>query len=262
MEDIVQAVHSFQQLAVLDPVTAGEIWMEGETASDWTRFVERSVDDRLDASVLFGHMIPFASADDTGAYAGLYSPWVGMLLLLDYDPLATVVEAYSIHPAMRLPSDVDDPEAFALAAMAAIDSASAQFDAAAGGEGLPAEMSARDVEGVVDAVRPQLASAYGLIESPSIAQANVETAMDLVFADELAFPLDLLNEIPSIWRNMLLPVWIAEARVATFIVLASPTSPLDWVWLEVSADQVEPLILSVSLMKLYDSLTTRGGEDS
>lgn len=261
-QGVIQAVHSFQQLAVLDPVTAGVAWMEDRAASDWQRLVESSVDDLFDASILFGHVIPFAFADDTGAHAGLYSPWVGMLLLLDYDSLASVIESFSIHPATRLPNDLDDPAAFAASAMASIDSAAAVFEAFTGGESPREELSAKDLGQRIDETAEALDALYGAVDQPTENDEALRSAVDRVFADELEGPLALLDSESRDWINFLLPLWMGKQVSSSFVVLASMASPFDWVWLEVDSMRAESPIRSVSMVRLYDRIVTQGGEGS
>jgi hypothetical protein len=262
IEDVIQAVHSFQQLAMLDPGAAGEIWMEGGTASDWKRFVERSVDDLFDAFVLFGHMIPFASATEDGARAGLYSPWVGMILLLSFDPLASTVESYSVHPGSRLPYDLEDPATFAASAMVAIDSAAKVFDAFKIGQSPREGLLAEDLGERLDETVGALAALYGAMEQPTEEGEFLASTVDRLFAVELEGPLALLEPEPRTWIDSLLPLWIGKQASLSFVVLASMASPLEWVWLEVDGGNAEAPVRSVSVIGLYDRMVTRGGEAS
>jgi len=262
-QDVVQAVHSFQQLATLDPVTAGEVWMESRAAKSWRDYAKRAADDVVEAQILFGHAIPFAHATEDGSpVAGLYNPWVGTLILFSYDERASIVEAFSIHEAERLGDQALKPEAFAVDAMAAVDAVSAQFDAFAGAGELPGRMSARDLENAVNAAIAILGTAYGMTDDPTIAQANVVVSIESLFAEELIPPIDLLEEMSDAWRSLLVPVWMAESAETTYVVLASPASPIDWLWLEIATEASAQPIRSASLLRLYDRILSRGGEDA
>jgi len=260
VEEVVQAIHSFQQLAILDPATAGEVWMEGREASSWKRDVEEAIGDLFEATILFGHMIPLAAADETGVWAALYSPWVGMLLLFTYDPLATVVTSYSIHPAEKLDDSAGGPLAFATAAMTAIDSIVATFDAFQNGETPREELSARDLGRRVDDATDRLAIAYADPEGASEA-APLSSALDRLFAEDLEGPLTILEAESYSWVDSLLPLWIRAEAGSTYVVLASMEAPLDWAWLETD-DDASRSIRSVSAIRLYDRIVTREGDES
>ncbi|MEW5826988.1 MAG: hypothetical protein AB1778_09185 [Candidatus Bipolaricaulota bacterium] len=261
MEDVLQAIESFRRLAVLDPAAAGQVWMSSAVAAAWEIDMGRAVADSVAALALFGHAVPFArGGGEVSPPAGaLYSPWVGALLVFSFDARASQVESYSILSAEVLTREWEEPAPFAVAAMDAIDVAFSQFRRTADGEDTSREVTAQDLRSAVTAASSSLESAYGLVERPTMAQANVATAVDALLAERLEWPLDLLDETSDGWRASLRPVWIATHREATFVVLASPMSPLDWVWLDVSAYAAEPLVRSVSLIRLYESLVTRGG---
>ena len=260
MEDVIQAVHSFQQLAVLDLSAVGDVWMEGRSASGWRGTFEGAIDDLFEATILFGHMIPLATADETGVRAALYNPWVGMLLLLSFDPLATLIESYSIHPAEPLGDEADSPLAFATVAMSAIDSVVATFDAFKDGSTPGDELSAKDLGQRVDEAADRLAAAYGSPEAASD-EPLLANAIDLLFAEELEEPLTLLEAESYDWINSLLPLWTGSQGSTTYVVLASMESPLDWTWLEIGDDADRP-IDSVSVIRLYDRIVTQRGDAS
>jgi len=252
VEDVVQAIHSFQQLAVLDPSTAGEVWMEGRVASNWDQVVGTAIDDRFEATILFGHLVPFAAADESGVRAGLYNPWIGLLVLLAFDPLATAVESCSVHAAEALGSEAADPLAFATEAMAAIDAA---YDAFAGAAAAGEELSARDLGDRIDEATKRLGSVYGHDEADTV----LADAIDRLFAEELTEPLTVFGEESEAWMSSLLPLWTSEADSWTFVVLASMASPLDWAWLEIGHGAGHP-IDSASVIRLYDRIVSQGGD--
>jgi len=260
MEDVIQAIHSFQQLAAVDPAAAGNVWMEERTASTWRRTVEQAVEDLFDATILFGHLVPLAAADETGVRAGLYNPWVGMLLLLTFDPLATAVESYSIRSAAQLGDEAGDPLAFATEAMSAIDTVVTAFDAFKSGALPGRELSARDLDRRVEEVAESLLASLGDARTAEDGSSLLD-AIALLFAGELEEPLTLLEAKSTDWVDSLLPLWVRAGATSTVVVLASMESPLDWAWLQVGDDAERP-IESVSVIRLYDRIVTRGGDAS
>jgi len=264
LDEIVQAVHSFGQLAQLDPLSAGEVWMTDSASSDWASLMSRAVEGSLQAQVLFGHAVPFARAA-TGslpATAALFNPWTGTLLICTLSSDAASFESFDFYDADRLSGVWNDPATFALSAMSAVDAAAEQFALAAQGESLAEPLSAGGLKDLVDEAVSALALIYDPEVSESETQANLDAVIDSLSADRLRDPFSLLEDGSLIWRQTLQPVWVAQTERLAYVVFASPIAALEWVWLEVPTTASEEPVTSISRIVLYESVTTRRGDES
>ena len=264
LDEIVQAVHSFGQLAQLDPISAGEVWMTDSASADWSSMVKRAVEGSLQAQVVFGHAIPLARAarDGLPATAALYSPWTGTLLVFTLSSDAASFESFDFYEADRLSGVWNDPATFALSAMSAIDAAAERFALAARGETLAESLSAGGLEDLVDEAVSALALIYDPEVSQSETQANLDAVIESLSADRLRDPFSLLEDGSLIWRQTLQPVWVAQTERLAYVVFASPIAALEWVWLELPTTASEEPVTSISRIVLYESVTTRRGDES
>jgi len=254
LEEIVQVVESFRRLAILEPGIAGEVWMNEDTLDDWQDLVEPVERAAVGVSAWFVDAQPLAGVPEDGhPIGGLYSPWTGVLLCFDLDEGATTIEAVSVIAVVDPVESALGPSDLALGLMASLEEGSKAFEGAI--EGIGGSGNARDqgraFSDRVEAYDDLVGNAYG---ASTVGQA-VGRVIDELSAGIFSGPLALLESEDEEWLSSLAPVWIGdEGKVA----LASSAAPLELVWLEI--DEAAE-VRSVSLIRLFDRVTTREGDD-
>jgi len=252
IDAITQAVYSFQQLAMFDPEAAGEIWMAQGIRRDWMNLVEMSFDGETDAVFFFQYAVSFQTElEDDRALAGLYSPWMGTLLLLRLDAAGTQIDGFSLLLSESLGALEGSPEDAALELMDRIEAASNEFASSASRSSLPAST---DVSEAVGDYSEQLSPLYGFAGDPHTATAKA--ILDGLAGATLPGPLSLLAEDDEVWPTTLVPIWFDAD--SGYLGLASNYLPLSIAWIEFSEDGE---IATVSILDLFDRIVTRGGEE-
>ncbi len=254
--DIMAVVESFQRLAVLVPDVAGEVWMSDAAYKDWSQFVGQLDDHAIGSAVCFVHAVPLAGESDNGSpYGGLYSPWLGMLLLFQLDENATTITSFSLLQVTEPIKATADPVELSMALMASIEAGSSAFEGVGvpGGDGDRSTFVAR--VGDYDKILT------GVYSSESPVGRTVEGVLGRLYTGDFAAPLSLLKGEEEYWIASLTPIWFASGAGFSIVALASTASSFNLVWLEIDeADGGK--VESVSLIRLFDSVKTRGGEES
>lgn len=254
--DIMVVVESFQRLAVLVPDVAGEVWMSDVAYKDWSQFVDQLDDHAIGIAVCFVHAVPLAGESDNGSpYGGLYSPWLGMLLLFQLDENATTITGFSLLQVTEPIEATANPVELSMALMASIEAGSAAFEGAVGlgGGGDRSTFVAR--VGDYDKILT------GVYSSEAPVGRTVEAVLGRLYTGDFAAPLSLLKGEEEYWIASLTPIWFGSGAGSSIVILASTASSFNLAWLEIDeADGGK--VESVSLIRLFDSVKTRGGEES
>lgn len=257
---IAEVVESFRQLAVLDPDAAGAVWMSEAAYEGWHDVVGDLNDEPVGLTLCFLHTLMFAEVSDEGIpYGGLYSPWLGVLLVFELDEIGATVKGFSLQ-LLDQPGDVTRPAELAESLMDGMRLAASEFEQAVG-----IEMGT-----VVDgAVRSELADraakaddSLSLLyiadsEGAELARAVVKR----VVAGDVGGPLSLLRGETDNWIASLLPVRYSDiAGEGSIVILASAYVPLDLVWMNVDP-VASGSVHEAALIRLFDSVVTSGGEN-
>ena len=261
--DILQVVQSFQRLASLDPAAAGSVWMTDEAAEDWSDFVRRTTTDGTDAMALFGHGYRLTSIHSDGIpFGGLYNPWVASLIAFSLDERATTITGFALFVAEDQPIDSPDAQTFAGELMARIERVDAQLSGIAQTDLAADSASWTQISSKLDEYVETLRWIYGASLDGSTGQANVHASIDRLAAESFDGALSLLRREDEDWLDSLFPVWAVAGSTGTFVAFSSTEQPLDLVSMRVAAGGSSDPIRSVSVIRLFDRLTTRGGEGS
>lgn len=254
--EVLQVVESFRRLAMLEPAIAGGVWMDDTTRSEWRGLVESLTESAIGSSVWLIDAQAFAGTSTNGTpMGGLYSPWIGVLLVLELDETAATIVGFSLEPVDDPIEIALDPFDLALDLMDSIERGAAMFEKVVGAHG---EATSADERRSTFAAR---VAAYDDVVSPAFDPAamgsGIERVLDRILAGIYDGPLSLLEGEDVGWIASLTPVWVGDVEV---VVLGSPAEPLNLVWLELRDGAAD--VLSVSLIQLFDRVTTRGGEES
>jgi len=261
VRELAPIADSFFQLAIWSTEDAARIWMEGEASVAWTEFTRQVLTSQELAISLFSHYFVLGEiAPDGTPVAVVWSPWVGVLYVLEFSVTGTEIRGFGVESlAVDLAGELD-ATATALAIMNGIGQAEARLSELA----LTGAMPMPDPEGLQKLAERAKAHAEHLallypIEAASEAkiQSLVDSAASIRSAefDDL---LEVLAEAEEGWRASLLPVHLGGSGTRSIAVLASMMEPLDLVWLE-SSDQG---LTSVSWIRLFDEVTTHAGGES
>jgi hypothetical protein len=258
-EAILEVVESFHQLALVDPDAAGAVWMSDAAYPVWHDIIGELTDQTTGSSLWFVHTLSLAEVGDNGVpYGGLYSPWLGVLLVFELDEDVSVVADFSLQLATEPLRSASDPMELAEALMASIRQGAAAFEQTLGtlastevDEDVRSTVVAR-ITDYTESLRPTYANG-------SPAGQAVEVILNRMVAGRFAGPLSLLKNEDERWIATLIPVWLDSNAGRTFVALGSSYVPLDMVWLEID-DTANADVASVSLIRLFNQVTTRGGE--
>ena len=256
---IAEVLESFRQCALVDPDGAGAIWMNEVTYKSWSDLVGEMDDEPVGLGLFFLHTLMFAEVDDNGVpYGGLYSPWLGALLVFQLDEDGATAVGFSLQLLDR-PTDASTPAELAELLMDEMRSAASIFE---GAVGLQAETS------IDEDIRAELAERVrdaGTVLAPIYATDSdgvspVQTAIRQLVAGDASGPLSILKREPGNWIASLVPTWYQDTDGgSSVVVLATSYVPLNLVWLDVDS-AAGGSVRQAALIKLFDSVTTSGGE--
>ena len=257
---MIQVVQSIQRLGMIDASSVAMVWMTDQAATVWSEFAEVAADSGEEAFALFSHNIWLATQDtNSNQIGGLYNPWVGSLIVFVMDPQATLVTASVAILVDTDPLDVSDAQGFAQEAMHRIEQASQRFETIAA-SGLPESSDIHQVADRVDQAVLTLRWLYGASEDGSDLQTNTRAALDALESGSQEGALSLLRREDNRWVAELYPVWGSTMGTESFVLLSTTEEPLSFVSLRVSGEVSDDPITSVSVIHLFDRLTTRGGD--
>ena len=257
--DVAVVMESFQRLAVMDPDIAGAVWMSDSAYDSWHELL-REMDKQASASSLwFVHTLPLTAVSDGGLpYGGIYSPWLGILLVFELDESASTITGFSLEYIADPISAGSDPVNLAVELMDSIGIGAEAFDSTVG---LFLEADTGRAE------RRALAERVGRFAKPLDSMYEADTAKAQLIAGILEsmltgeFPghLSLLETQDEAWIAGLTPISSADYADQLVVVLASSVEPYDLVWLEI-ADDESGAPRRVTLIQLFESVTTRGSD--
>lgn len=257
--DILALLQSFQQLGMIDPSSAGAVWMEETAATNWNLFVGSAVDETAKAIALFQHTFWLTAFSETQTpYGGLLHPWSGLLLIFRLDDRAASIEAFRIETfAAWNPSDPLDPVQTALALMALIEEADRRMREAAQEAW---DQQPHDETNAADRLA-DYTELVRWIHAPADArdreQQAIADALDRLAASDPRSAL--LRTGDEEWLPSLLPVYLVRSPDSIQLVCAAPNRPLDLVLLDLDPGMSGDTIRSTSVLRLFDSVFTQGG---
>jgi len=262
-EDILPVIQSFQRLGMIDPAAAGSVWMTEESAVEWSDFVRQAGANAMEGIALFGHGYWLTGFGDDGMpFGGLYNPWIGSLIVLEMDRRAVTINRFLLFTVESEPILSLDSQALATDLMARIERADERFADLIQTDLVSDSDAWSEISSRIDDYVPTLGWIYGASPDGSSAQANAQTAIDRFVDGPFDGALSLLRREDPAWLARLFPVYAEVDTDETFVVFSSTESPLDLVSMTVAAKETDDPIRSLSVIRLFDRLTKRGGEDS
>lgn len=259
---IAEVVESFRQLAVLDADAAGAVWMSEEAYDGWSAVVGELDEEPIGWALCFLHTLMFAEASDDGvAYGGLYSPWLGVLLVFELDEIGARMTGFSVQ-LLDQPGDAKRPAKLAESLMEGMRLAASEFEQAVGTQtdtGVDGDIRSE----LADRVAQAGAALAPLYTADTDGVSPAQSVIKRVVAGESSGPLSLLGREADKWIASLVPVrhYQDAGGGSSVVVLATSYVPLDLVWVNVDLT-ASCSVREAALIKLFDSVTTSGGEGS
>jgi len=255
---VTETLESFRQLAVLDLDVAGAVWMSDGVYDAWHDATNslRSVDC---GSFWLVHVLPLAGGAGGAPYGALYSPWLGGLFSFGMDQNAATVTSMALEFEANAVVTASDPTALARALMDSIRLGAAAFDGL-GGAPTGTEIAKATRTELTSRAKKYASTLTSAYDNSRTGRAVESTLLDLA---EGEFPgaLSLLEDEAEPWIASLTPVWLSSSGGRTIVVLGSSYQPLNLAWIEFD-DVAKAHVASVSLIKLFDRVVTRGGEET
>ncbi|MBU1050631.1 hypothetical protein KKG90_11485 [Candidatus Bipolaricaulota bacterium] len=255
--EITVVIESFQRLAMLEPSVAGDVWMNDAANSDWQRLIA-DLDDASESGALwFVHTIPFAALHTDGMpYGSLYSPWLGILLVFELDENATIITGLTLQYVAEPILAGVDPIDLAIALAESITAGAEAFEVLVG-TSLQLD-TGRDTRSTLKTRVDEHAGSLQPIYAADIAISQfIVAVLDTLVSGRFPDPLSLVRGEDAEWFMQLAPVaWTQEPESAV-VVLASSGWAYQLLWLEITDNGA---VSSASLIRLFDSVTTRGGD--
>ena len=258
---IAEVVESFRQLAVFDADAAGAVCMSEEAYDGWSALVGGLDEEPVGWALCFLHTLMFAEVSGDGvAYGGLYSPWLGVLLVFELNGAGAKVTGFSLQ-LLDQPGDAKRPAELAESLMEGMRLAASKFARSVGME-IDTSVGGDIRSELADRVAQAGAALAPLYATDSDGDASAQSVIKRVVAGESSGPLSLLGREPDNWIASLVPVWFQDAGGgSSVVVLATSYVPLDLVWVNVDST-ASGSVREVALIRLFNSVTTSGGEGS
>jgi len=258
---IAEVVESFRQLAVFDADAAGAVCMSEEAYDGWSALVGGLDEEPVGWALCFLHTLMFAEVSGDGVpYGGLYSPWLGVLLVFELDEIGARVTGFSLQ-LLDQPGDAKRPAELAESLMEGMRLAASKFARSVGME-IDTSVGGDIRSELADRVAKAGAALAPLYATDSDGDASAQSVIKRVVAGESSGPLSLLGREPDNWIASLVPVWFQDAGGgSSVVVLATSYVPLDLVWVNVDST-ASGSVREVALIRLFNSVTTSGGEGS
>ena len=259
LAEIIVVVESFQRLAMLEPSIAGDVWMRDTAIASWQELIEPLDDKSAGGALWFVHTVPFAASSTDGMpYGSLYSPWLGILLVFALDEDATTIIAATLEYVADPIVPEADPVDLAIALTDSITAGAEAFENLVG-TALQLD-TARNALSTLEARVSEHAANLQPVYAADIAiSQSIATVIDTLISGQFPGPLSLVEREDEEWFTQLAPVAWTQAPEGSVVVLASSGWPYQLLWLEMAVDGA---VTSASLLRLFDSVTTRGGEDT
>jgi len=258
---IAEVVESFRQLAVFDADAAGAVCMSEEAYDGWSALVGGLDEEPVGWALCFLHTLMFAEVSGDGvAYGGLYSPWLGVLLVFELNGAGAKVTGFSLQ-LLDQPGDAKRPAELAESLMEGMRLAASKFARSVGME-IDTSVGGDIRSELADRVAQAGAALAPLYATDSDGDASAQSVIKRVVAGESSGPLSLLGREPDNWIASLVPVWFQDAGGgSSVVVLATSYVPLDLVWVNVDST-ASGSVREVALIRLFNSVTTSGGKGS
>ncbi len=265
--DAVWAAQSFQRLAAHDLPAAQAVWMSSGVSSQWNQLSESALGDLLNAAAFFSHMLWFPAEGPRESWlVGLYNPWIGGLLILQFNDSLTSIEAFALATVEIGPIANERSFEFEESVLSRLADGAAAFEVLVNtwprrGSFEPNLVGWEIVETRLDGYRDELRRLLSP-EGFSVwdaARSNYATAQELLASNDLPTSLILANRLPLNWRQAVTPVWASEHANSMNVLVASDADVYSLLWLSLKTERSDDPVHDVAVIDLFDLLTGIGG---
>ncbi len=265
--DTIWAAQAFQRLAALDLSAAQEVWMPTSIGQQWQEVSEAALADPLDAAAFFGHMLWFPMEGPRGTWlVGLFNPWVGGLLVVQFDEAASQVESYALATididSIANESSLEFEESIRgrlVDGADAFESIATAWPRRGGPEPNPVGWDI--LSGRLEAYREEMRrllspEGFSVWEG---ARANYAAARETLAGEELPDTFLEADRLALVWRQTIIPVWASEHADSLNVVVSADSDPYSLLWLSLKTTSSDEPIHDLAVIDLLDLLVGTGG---